>query len=443
MTSQAIEEVEDIHLFIKQNAEGQVDATTPISWNVSQEIVQELEKKGAWNPCLLIGIANDGVEVGRYVVPLKNGMQYVQFTRPGKNVVYSTIIWTSSSYKEDQPAPALLGSTWQIFDTHYPESDKVAAQIDAFYDRHGRDSEVLSDETREEVEALFEQRRKIQQKEQEVVKGLGGDYPNSLRRTEAHAEIAVNVPGEMFAQEPPRWMKWLGNLWDWHTQPRDQCQLRRRALMTGAALPFVGLVIALAFIVMEVVLLTGTGVMLLFGMRDIDFSPIRHPFSGSPQRIWSGVSPSVFLYRRMERDGSWHGYRYEARAVPFLLIYPPFMLFCIIAGAVTWYFDVFGTILIGAAIAAAVGVVFVAVVSCINWIGPKISVAFDDKKEQRKLKKEELEKSNPLSTQLAPFTALNGTTQPVKRLRDLPKEQRTVALRYQGLKAAVCKPFAK
>ncbi len=125
------------------------------------------------------------------------------------------------------------------------------------------------------------------------------------------------------------------------------------------------------------------------------------------------------------------------------MINPPFVLGCTILGAVLWYFDVYNTILTGAVLAALWGLVFVAAISCLNWIGPKISVAFDDKKKQRKLKKEELEKSNPLSAQLAPFTSTDGKVQQRKRLRDLPKEQRTVALRYQGLKAAVCKPFAK
>src|SRR6266496_2054659 len=90
-------------LSIVTSPDGESEASVPVRWHVSEELVQKLRTQQFENPHILIRVSsvrpnaevpdqNDYDTTAVYIVPLTREMQYVRFSRSGVNQVSATVI---------------------------------------------------------------------------------------------------------------------------------------------------------------------------------------------------------------------------------------------------------------------------------------------------------------------------------------------------------------
>jgi hypothetical protein len=101
MSAQATETTHAIELIVEQDEKGQVAATVPVRWKISPEMAHNLAEKGV-EPFMLLVVTQGKSELNRYVVPLKEGMTYLQMRRPGTLTLHATIVWQG----KEEPWPA-------------------------------------------------------------------------------------------------------------------------------------------------------------------------------------------------------------------------------------------------------------------------------------------------------------------------------------------------
>lgn len=402
-------EEEAISLFTLQDENGQVDSAVPLTWCVSNETAQNLQSVGE-KPYLLIVIEQDGYEMDRDIVPLTAQMCYVRFTRPGENVIHATIVWRSS-FSDVNPQKLFL------------EKDD--------FGQYKADILERPDHYRIDVDRPDEPRIR-----------RGFDY---IRRLHQEAKLGVVVPEEMFAKKPMRLTRWLGNLYIklWERPPRDPCSLRRRAIFTAVTLPLVAVSLLLSAIYMYALLVLNAIALAVSGKRDVRY---RRMFSGGigPKEAWDYAEPSVWWYKkkvvraRVYADGGEKDLvRYQLRHPAFFAINPPAILGAALVGLA--FSILFNTMLY---LVLAVSAVFLLglliVVATLLAKGPvsRLRKKMEEKGDQLLEQQKEA-----LTLELEQLTC-NGQV-PKPSLAALPRGRRTVALRYDHLKAKVCKPFAR
>lgn len=394
MSTQATEKEAAIELIVEQDKEGQVAATVPVRWKISEETIEKLAKEGAEKPYLLLVVTAGTTELDRRVIPLIDGMTYLQLHRPGINTIHATIVWRMEG------------------------EDDVKTIITKTYD----DGVYLCDLVRSGESV-----------------GLR-DHFYRFYRIREEDQINVEVPEAMFAAEPPRWMKWLGTRYPWLRTARDQCDLRRRALFTVFSLPFVvalAIVVGVVLLVEKLLTVIFTGVLLFFGVRGINYSAIVQldstpfgvfPYCHKPSFWWhKKVTHEVQHPDRNGEPYTRQVVEYVPRDVAFVFINPPAVVFSIAA-----------QLLISASFVQAVtiGSLMFVVFGLITSATFRLLGKRDDRKSKSGIIPDE--QKSKLVHDLAPLTARGAAT-----LSSLPAQKRTVQLRYLHLKAAVCKPFVK
>ena len=261
---------------------------------------------------------------------------------------------------------------------------------------------------------------------------------SSLKRIDDEAQLGVIVQSEMFAKQPPRLMSWLGNLYGWSRAPRDQCELRRRALITLATLPVSASFLLLVVTGVELFNVLAAAVLLLCGKRNLSLEPVVRPWNHDPRDIWRDQKPSVWWTKKVvEGDGY---VRYVARHPVTQVVNPPTVVFSTLIG---WMFYLFvGSVLpiiIGFAWTFVLGLLMVIFGSLaagpISRLNERREIAFRKMREEmQRQAREELRKE---LEQLACSNASREVS-----LSALPRDRRTVVLRFQNVKAKVCRPFA-
>lgn len=228
-------------------------------------------------------------------------------------------------------------------------------------------------------------------------------------------ELAVVIADGFFPKEPPAWEKRWVNLW-FETKPKDPCQTRKRRFLAYSIQP----IAVLLWIVISVALrfLTALGSVLLLGMRGVDFGAILHPFRDEFRDVYYDAK-SVFIW---DKDGK---ERPEAHMV-FTPIFPLLIFGALFLVPLTIIWKVFGTVIM-------VGGAFVLIYIFFDRVRSEKSRMSQQEKEQ-KAAEEELDKTLQL-------VACENTT-PYATLGSLPKSRQTLYLRFNGLKAKVCRPYA-
>ncbi len=454
-----------LSLFIGGEDKSHMDSSTAVTWCISKATAAQLQAIGAQNPQLLIVITNDEEEVDRYIVPLKNMMKHIRFRRPGKNIVHATIVWPRDGHENDTPKKIFSDRlddgryTTTIVSMHQPLSSalqKKIYKIDS--DLWGESFHTAQDEERlrKEKDSLRNEWNKIVNDEPFVF-GIRNDF-DGVEQIGEEAQIEVIVPKEMFAKDPPRWMKWLGTRFDWWpTAAIDQCDLRRRALITGFILP-PWLVMKWTFIVVagffiEIANIAILAVCLLFGLRGITLNPLVHPFEEPPTAVFpeDDEITSVWFEKKVvtthtrEDKSTYEMTAFEFRNPVFFVVNPVSLL--TISGVSYMLYWLFGSVL-NAAIAVAAFSVGIALAigiralvdhsSSSKW---KKREAKQQKKYERRAKEREQNEAR-LSRELELLACSNNQSHEVK-LSALPKERRTVSLRFADTKAKVCRPFAQ
>jgi hypothetical protein len=455
---------EALSLFLEQNDDGQVDSSVPIRWCISRATAEMIEQKGILDPQLVVVIEQEGNELERYVIPLEEQMHWIQFRRPGENVIRATIMWTRED--ADKSANKVLTSREDngrymanLIESIQPKVLELETRSNAVcraqrrLKKRSRHYESRKEATSTELKRVNGAIASMREIEKPQVKIL--DDFSQVERLQYEFVLGVTVPEAMFAKEPPRWMKWLGTKYSyWNGAAKDQCDLRRRAIWTGCTLPFYYIAIAVAIIVeFGFFMVVGTVkaavsfafivILLICGVRKLNYGPLWHPLEENPNEIEKGSGPSIWLEKKVKfkhEDGS-ESFYYEDRNPAFGLVNPPAAL---ILGAIgVALYGVLSSSLFEI-ITIAGGSIFVAIVVI---VGVLASSAIATKKASRAKKKKQEKKEAEERQKLAlrkdlEQLACSNASREIK-LSALPKERRTVSLRFQAVKAGVCKPFAR
>lgn len=312
---------------------------------------------------------------------LSDMMAYVTFYRPGKNRILARVTPTRKGV-EDWMERSRDGGSWQGRAMEFPEG---------WYDeKQKQDCKYLLTKNWMEKDRLW-------------------NY------------IDIDMPTGCFAKEPSdREKNWV-NFW-FKNKAVDQCEFRRRRMLAYTVQP---IVISLVFLFYALVISCVQLFNLMIGYWT----------------VWEEVS-AFKIDRRVsfltiEKFGN---LRWILLPVPWLLTAS--CILCKITHLKRW-------MLIPPAFLLAIPIFYLLILLVMlgcealgKWItkrSPRIRAAREWKKERERLRQLALYKAELEALDLL----LCSSGKRIYRLKDLPKNKRTIKLRFQGVKSLVCKPFAR
>jgi hypothetical protein len=217
-----------------------------VRWCIPQATLEKLADEKIENPYVLLATWNEESHYEeRWLVPLRQMFQLIEFFRAGRNKIFATIVWG---------------------------------------DRHDLRKYWL--------------RREGRRYSTDLVTEYGKLY--DLRDTIGQAEVTVEIEGGFFAKEPPKWeKKWVNYFFE--DEARNQCHYRKRRLFAYPVQPFVLALIA-AVVVLWSCIKAGYALVALILGRKIDFTMIFVPWDSSFKDIWSYEgwyfrSPFTFIFK--------------------------------------------------------------------------------------------------------------------------------------------------
>lgn len=369
-----------IKLMIAEQDRAVQNAIVPVRWCVERETLEVLRQKGVKKPYVLIVVPSEFGEDDRWLAPLEQLVEYVQFQRSGKNYILATIVWIK---EDDLPFNLDRMFLWK-------KSDK--------YKKHLVDFDYQSDDSDGGYKKINPELRSI------------GDRLGFTR-------IEVVVPEQLFAKKAPEWEQRWVNLW-YESKPKDQCQYRKRRVLAYTIQPPAILLWMMLKTLFCVIL---AAFLLMFGMRGVSLKPLIHPFRNDAGDVWRDVKKngSVFL---PELFGLTF---YPAFTAAPIIVVPVFMLAWLISHS--WLIGLF-----------AVLIVFFA--ACIlGATGLLVAIILESLLMNKASKAEKTVKYSQLYGKEDDLLMCNGQIAP--NINALPKDKKTIHLRYMNFKARWCKPF--
>ncbi|MDO8510364.1 MAG: hypothetical protein Q7S15_01945 [bacterium] len=360
----------------------QSDATVPIRWCVSQNILKELKQKRVLTPYLLLTAWHHESKreaMVRQLVPLDEAMTYVQFEKPGTHTIHATIVW-----------PVDLQYTRLVRKT--------------VLDRR---CEIYGDGTLQWVL-----------------------WP-SVFHLDDRAELDVNVEKEFFAQEP--WdMRYVNYFFG--DKARDQCEYRRRRIVAYSFAPvLLGFVFTLFWIFKAIYVLF----FLILGVRlhwDAVFDQDSH--------LSDIYDFEDATFEEFARDNFFLTNKGGEPRTRFLLLLHPIVIGVIaVIDIIAYHFEPMRYV----AFVLVVALIIVAVLSLVwNHFIKRAAGSIKGKVLDQKMRNIETREERQLARYDQIFTGVVCEGFPLTaRLADLPRAKRTVRLRLADIKAKVCRPFAR
>lgn len=403
--------------------DGQIEPSVPFSWCTSRETAQMLQDIDAKDIYVMLVVEQDGREIARHLIPIKEQMRYIVFRSPGKNVVHATLVWRKEIDPNDQSAPE------EQRDHYKMEPRRVLTNKDD----HGNFITQLIADTPDRWYGNCH---------------LRTDF-DSVERLDTEDSITVDVPDEMFARS--WWItRSLGTLYGerWFgKKAKDQCSMRRRAILTGVSLPIaaaaavVVAAVAAAFaavwiVGVETYYLFATAVQTLFGLRNIHYGAFLHPFDEDIIKgRWKGLDRSVWIFKKVTTDEK---VSYESRHPALLFLNPASISIAALISAAAMGLNNGSPdyVIDGIVAAVALGVLILTLsLLGISPIGRWLSKKLDERARRKREEDERL-----FREELELLACDNRST--VAIYDAVPKKRRTVKLRYQHTKAKLCRPFA-
>ncbi len=391
------------------------DPVIPVQWCLNRHETERLKEVRAQNIQILLVIAYEGTDLeDRYLVPIDQGLAYIQFRRPGKHTLFAKVVYEEFWNR---------GSTQKLLRKH---------------NQRAYDAKVLNEGRNDLLEHDYL------------------EYHLSIGVLPETSEEEISVPKEYFPAEPPEWLKRIIN-YGFEYPPVDECSFRRRKLLCLIKVP----ALALWAVVTTVLRLIIASYLVLAGWRGVDFAPVFHPWRCDISDVYVNLSQRSWFEFDGRRNRRRSDLIYLLHPNLYLILFATVtvtkillkksyaelfrMIWLLIANFVlvvwTWIVQYFSQwwlhsvlIVLGAGIAAY----FLA-----RTVDSLLRRGLEDK--NYKLSEEyqaELERSrnrqyDELYKQLACVKAPKTPS-----LANLPKEKQTLHLKYLGLKAKVCRPFA-
>jgi hypothetical protein len=431
MTSSAVEVVgeQDLSLFADINPAGQASSVVPVRWCISERMRRRLKDRKIEDAQLLVVVTNGKEETGRHLFGLFDGVRYISFTRPDDNVIRGIIVRPCPSKDLKKGFFKTLdsgGLACEAVRTRQARTEQLCAKSEAASKESGARSN------------LFARVAKKVEKEEESAFGIRGAF-EFAQTIGSEAQLVVPVADNMFAPEPNRVWRWLSELYPWGSEPRDQCHRRQRALLTLATSPVTGPVMTLVYAACWVASLVATSVLLFFGIRNINYTPLLHPTREWPPEIWKELEPSFWFTTQgpegkyQERKG-WSG---------LLLFFPPICGSCGLVGlglgALTHWLSLWAMFLVGFGFAPAFIAGILVLAALANTSGAQVLGGW-------------LKRLGDVWVSWQEDAKLTAHERYERRLELLSCEvqskaasltvRRTLVLRFEGAKARVCRPYA-
>ncbi len=370
-----------LNLFVKESESA--SSVIPVQWTISEDVLEFLKDRGVQNPHLLIVVAKGDYEMNRYLTPLEAGMEYIEFSKAGEQRLLASIVWPESS----------VGKMKNFFLTRSSSSSYENKVLD--YDGDLRSS----------------------------------FYSNNLER----AELKINVSEQFFAPEPMDWEKKWVNLW-YETKPVNQCQFRRRRMVAYTVQPFAVLA---RLGVTTLARMTAAAFYLSFGMRRINFKAIFHPWNYECRDVWADVRDYDSVFFR-DKDGKEHPFYFAALA--------PFSL-AAMAGIALFAVNSLGLgIVLQLALMMAKGIGYLIGGGLLLKMGARVTASLlgYEKGALSRWTQKWIDRFVDAWEKRMALAWQEKYDNQYKALltQDAPREK-TLMLRYKGLKSMVCRPFAR
>ena len=385
-------------------------AMIPLRWCLVPEEITFLREQRSENPHLFLVIVNSKKEVDRQLIPIGKMMTYLSFRHPGENTVFASIVWRAGGFRNLKSRYLGKDRSGNYFILHYDSDENTLVGTDGY--------------------------------------GL--------------STITVNVSPEFFSPEPKPWEKWWVNLW-FETKPKDQCQFKKRRFLAYSIQP-----IAVLLFILFITVFRLLAALWWLGVRTrvpVNFGAIVHPFRNQSIDVWWEAS---------EWRGGRDFYKMDKNKKlrpKFLLAFKPYLILLVAAilflvdtllvpeydVPMLWEYLLLSVVTVAVWVIAAFlfGFILAIVGSIIEAV-----ISSRDSKSKKRFKQQEKEAKAVKAEKLAAEAAQRAVEAKLKELENefkliscnggplipkleaLPKEKRTIHLRFMDLKARVCKPFA-
>lgn len=431
-----------LRLGVITDPEGQVDPTVRLAWQPTQVAVQKLAEAEATDAHLLVIVEINGKEKGRHMLPLSWGQGFIALTNPGRSAVHATIVWSDDP--KDRSAKRFLmrqfGSGRYNIETLTqvrPRLDAIAAQISQLEDQIEYDDEgeeIENPTLFQQISDLLEERNKVWQEEEFesiIHPHLFADGRSRVGHQLGYAKLEVNVPKEMFATSW-RITSWLGYLFT-ERPARDNCHLRRRAIISAMVAPVIFpvmlLLVTLYWLIWHLTALGAAVVLTVAGYRNLLYSPLVRFMPEDMNDMWATRQPSRWFTSQVkEMTESDYRITYPLRHPAIIVINPPVVIcLALIVGVLHMVGIPWSTVVVWS-VSATISVLLMVLVSA--WYNAKTEEREQSAMEARK------DRSRTKHEIIQRYTY---SAQEVLKSPRMPAIQ---LIRLKA-KAKVCKPFAQ
>lgn len=445
--TQVTQKAPSLRLVVDERPHGHESATLPIRWCISPEMQQEIIDRRLEDPCILIVVTNGTQEIHRVVRPLTTQMAYVQVPRAGKTTIYGAIVYRTRNTKELLRALERNRSE-TLVESERPGERKLTEAIDGLQWKIEAKCDDLGVShwnpkdhylATPKLKRLVASRERLIEQREQLIKRVSAVAVLDPWRIEhvfdarclATDSFDVDIPEFLFAKERP-WMKKVGSLlpW-WHRPARDQCDLRNRVLWTLIGSPvwiagglIVGVLFAVWWVIGKLVIAVWTGLLLFCGFRGINFDPLLVPGNLHISEVHENRGSSIWTTKRVK--GKYHP---VSRGPIFYVLNPVTVTIFVLSA---WALSMFGAWLVW----LPVGVFLLALVVV---PGVMLLNAHYAKEEEKR----DAERLDRFQRGLQQVTCDTGGACIEAKIDALPKERRTLYLKFWDLKSQVCKPFAR
>lgn len=366
---------------IAQPQGGGVSATIALRWCICPSLFEKLKQDINKKPYLLVVVTENDEETTKKLIPLDQALEFISFSQSGKSIIRATI-----------------------------------ARLD--------------DQDAHKVRRAIKRGHTILDKYDNFVKTLYSTDISSV----GSGEVSIHVAPEFFAERPKEWVwRWANYLHE--GKPKNQCEFRRRCMLAFTLKPFLVFIMLILWTVLGSI--TASILRFGFGLRGIDFSPIFHPFSYQFEDIWmsckNSKAKSIFFTTpegESQPMGTW-------LFMPVIIV-PLFFINWLIFQDMEKKNIALITFLIPTACLLGTYALWILSILAEKLIPHSLAQWYEKnaKEAKRKLElapiKEFEDRYDDIVCRGIPMQA---------DLMHLPKQKRTLRLRYLDLKAKVCKPF--
>ena len=389
-----------------------MSASIGVQWCLSKDMIDYFNKEEITHLAIIVRPVNcqNNRQESRKIVMINEMMTYIDFKHPGENYVIAVPVKKRTTNFDSILDRSSKGWANNLFNVISDEEVR----------RGWNHSRITGD--------LF-----FNYTGEQIVP-YNWDYQTEGMFTHE----VVDMPADVFAPEPSKAEKEWVNFFFRHPA-WDQCDFRRRRMLAYSVQPLL-----FAFVIFARALAATMLTLLLF--KKVNWQPVFHPLMYDTDDVKSetGFNDVRIFGDINDSKNKRKGFAYWVTA--WFALNPAILLLfgsCAVFGSIVWawvYVGIFG---------GAVSIISLIKLKAIikEWFERRARAAKEKAARARgeKLKlKEEKKPKKPVKVKLPPhyiddFTVCTGTG--FVPMEQLPKEKKTVRLRFQNLKNKVCKPY--